>query len=287
LLGKNASGADAGGGKPDFSFGVVTDIQYCDCDPAGTRYYANSLVKEEACVKDFNGMDLTHVLQLGDFIDHDFVSLEKVSAIYEKLKFPRYHALGNHDFDVAEDKKPLVMKKLGLKRGYYDFAQGAWRFIVLDGNDLSARTTAEGSAKRKEADAMRQKLVDANAPNAHEWNGGISAEQLAWLDGTLDDAAKKKQQALVFCHFPVYPANQHNLWNDWAIIDLLESHECVFAYINGHNHAGNYGEKNGIHYVTVHGMVETPDTTAYAKISVYPDRLEIDGVDREPDRTLV
>ncbi len=64
------------------------------------------------------------------------------------------------------------------------------------------------------------------------------------------------------------PAAAHNLWNDTELIGVLESHTCVVAYINGHNHAGGYGLKNGIHYLTVPGMVETPDTTAYAVFQV-------------------
>ena len=44
--------------------------------------------------------------------------------------------------------------------------------------------------------------------------------------------------------------------------------------------------KNGIHYLTVHGMVETRESNAYAVVHVEGDRLEIDGRGREPDRLL-
>lgn len=91
----------------------------------------------------------------------------------------------------------------------------------------------------------------------------------------------------MFSHYPVWPENEHNLWNDAAVVSLLENAGCVAAYINGHNHAGNYAERNGIHYVTLHGMVDTPDTTAYAVARVYPDRLEIQGVGREESRSLL
>ena len=39
--------------KPLFSFGLIADIQYCDCDPVGTRYYRSSLAKLEEAVRSF------------------------------------------------------------------------------------------------------------------------------------------------------------------------------------------------------------------------------------------
>jgi hypothetical protein len=44
--------------------------------------------------------------------------------------------------------------------------------------------------------------------------------------------------------------------------------------------------KNGIHYLTVHGMVETEDSTSYAVVHVDGERLEIDGRGRQPDQVL-
>ena len=35
------------------------------------------------------------------------------------------------------------------------------------------------------------------------------------------------------------------------------------AYIYGHNHAGNYGRRDTIHYLTLKGMVDT-EQTSYA-----------------------
>ena len=55
--------------------------------------------------------------------------------------------------------------------------------------------------------------------------------------------------------------------------------------MNGHNHAGNYGEKNGIHYLTLKAMVDTEEN-AYAVMQVFDDRLEMSGFGREKDRSL-
>ena len=67
---------------------------------------------------------------------------------------------------------------------------------------------------------------------------------------------------------------------------MLGQYDNVMAYFNGHNHAGNYGVVDGVHYVTVEGMLETADTTAYAIIEVYNDRIEMKGFGRASDRSL-
>lgn len=122
--------------------------------------------------------------------------------------------------------------------------------------------------------------------NAQTWNGGVSDEQLTWLQGVLEKSAQRNEKVVVLAHMPVYPANEHNVWNDEEVIKVLEGTGNVVAYFNGHNHAGNYGVQNGIHYVNLKGMVDTADTTAYSIVRVYKDRLEVDGYGREIDRVL-
>ena len=90
---------------------------------------------------------------------------------------------------------------------------------------------------------------------------------------------------ILFCHFPVYPDNIHNLWNHGAMTGLLAKYPCVAAYINGHNHAGNYGEKGGIHYLTMKGMVDTLKNS-YGVVEVYEDRLALKGFGRQEDREM-
>jgi len=273
--------------KPEFSFGVIADVQYCDCDDGETRYYRASLQKLEKCVQDFNAKDLAFVIQLGDFIDQDFNSFDVVLPIYQQLKAPKYHVPGNHDFLVEPEEKGMIFEKLGLKRGYYDFTYHSWRFIVLDGNDLSFYTLSETDEKYPEAEAMYQKLSSEGLPNAQTWNGGLSARQIVWLQRTLEKAAGAGEKVTLFCHFPVFPQpDMHNLWNDSELINVLESYKCVVAYLNGHKHAGNYGEKNGIYYLTLQAMVETLDKNAYAIVEVYSDHLKVIGRGREPDRIL-
>lgn len=278
-----ANAADENDNKPSFEFGLVADIQYSDHDTNGTRYYRNSVSKLTYAAETFNQHDLDFTVQLGDIIDRDLSSFSTILPIFNKIEGPKYHVLGNHDFPVTTDK---VADILGMRNQYYDFSRKGWRFVVLDTNDLSLYANAEGSDKYQQAQTMYNSLKESGASNAQTWNGGISNEQLTWLHGVLSDAAKKNEKVAVFAHMPVYPENMHNVWNGDALIHELESAGNVVAYFNGHNHAGNYAQKNGIHYVNFQGMVDTPDTNAYSIIRVFKDRLEIDGYGREPDHVL-
>jgi len=270
-----------------FSFGLIADVQYADADPAGTRFYRQSLGRLQACVDDLNTRDLAFVIQVGDLIDGDFASFDDILPIYERLTAPRYHVLGNHDYAVSEDRLGDVPKTLGLEQKYYDFAVGSWRFVVLDANEIGLYAHPKDSAEYRECEAIYDELVAREAPNAKPWNGGIRSEQLDWLRATLDAASKAGETVIVFNHFPVFPlGDRHNLWNDAELMEVLDGFNCIAAYIAGHNHDGGYGIANDIHHLTLQGMVETEDTTAYALVEVNSDRLEVTGFGREPSRIL-
>ena len=279
--------AQAGKTAPLLSFGVVADAQYADQDARGTRFYRQSLQKLRACVDDFNGRDLDFVVHLGDFIDCGFENFAAPSAILNWLKAQHYHVLGNHDFSVDNALKSNVSAALGMTRRYYDFVVDAWRFVVLDGNDLSMIASVPGTDAYRVAEARCRALEASGAPNGLEWNGGLGEAQLAWLRDTLDDAAASDQRVVLCSHFPVYPAHSLNLWNDTELLKIVDAYECVALYLNGHHHAGHYAERNGVHHLTLRGMVETKDTTAYGVIEVYGDCLLLHGVGREEDRRLL
>jgi manganese-dependent ADP-ribose/CDP-alcohol diphosphatase len=273
---------------PKFTFGVVADVQYGDCDPVGSRYYRASLKKLAECVREFNARKVDFAIQLGDLIEQDFAAFEPVLEIWNCLDMPKYHVLGNHDLSGVEDQqKNAVVAKLGMKSRYYSFKVKGWRFIVLDGNDVSVLGVfpREGNPRYEEGLAMQKRAAEMNKANAPDWNGGIGSLHRAWLQAELRKAASEGEKVVVFCHFPVFPPNVHNLWNDDEVLEVIESNRCVAAYVNGHNHAGNDGEKNGVHFLTLKGMCETEEN-AYAIIEVCADHLKIVGYGRERSRVL-
>lgn len=264
-----------------FHFGVIADCQYCDGDTKGERLYRNSPEKLKAAVAHLNGLDLAFTVHLGDFIDQDFSSFDVVGPIYQQLKMPAYHVLGNHDFSVADDKKAEVHRRLNMPARYYDFVVEGWRFVALDGNDISLHAYPAGTPEH----AAAEKYYADNKITSPKWNGAIGPEQLAWLRGVLEESTKRDESVVLMAHFPVFPEDPHNLWNAAELLTIIDEYPCVKAWLNGHNHAGNYAERNGVHYVTFKGMVDT-EQNSFASVEVTEDELIITGVGREEDRFL-
>lgn len=265
----------------NFSFGLIADCQYCNVVGEGQRKYSKSDQKLKSCVDDFNTMDLSWVIHLGDFIDKDWESFDVVQPIYEQLTMPGYHVLGNHDFSVVDSMKGSVVDKMGLPSPYYHFNNNGWRFVILDGNDVSFHAHPKDSKSYKDAEAYYTK----NQITSPKWNGAIGSAQMMWLEETFKTAAVEGENVILFCHFPVYPENQHNLWNADEVVRLIEKFPNVKAYINGHNHDGNYAQKNGVHYLTMKGMVDT-DRSSYGVMTVEENRLLLTGKGRQEDRVL-
>jgi hypothetical protein len=51
--------------------------------------------------------------------------------------------------------------------------------------------------------------------------------------------------------------------------------------MNGHNHAGNYAFQNGIHFITLKGMVETETENAFSEVLFSEKNIEIKGFGQE------
>ena len=273
--------------KPLVSFGLIADVQYCDCPPGGERYYKKSLEKLTDCVNNFNNNDLDFVVNLGDLIDRDFSSYDDVLNIFGRLKSPIHHVLGNHDFSVKRKKKSLVNKKLGLNKRYYSLSLNNIRFIFLDGNDISLYSKSKLNYKTWKAALMLGKLKRKGALNATDWNAGIGTKQKNWLDEMLQSAVKEGENVIIFCHFPVLPeGSYYNLWNNEQIKRIIANYDNIVAYISGHDHKGEYNFVNGTYFLTMKGMVETPDSNAFAIVEVYTDHLKVRGFGREEDREL-
>ena len=273
--------------EPKFSFGVIADPQYADNEPKGTRFYRGSLEKLDSAIIELNQKNLDFVVTLGDIIDEDIQSLSDILPIYSKLKVPHHIVLGNHDWEVADEDKEKVLEKMGIKSSYYSELRPGWRFIYLDGTEVSLFRDIEGSPEWAKSKLIYDQLVDQELPQAQPWNGGISKTQLAWLKEELEKAKSANEHVIICNHYPLLPTNDpHNLWNANEVVTLFDKYDNIAVYMNGHNHQGNYAIQNGTHYVNFKGMVETETESAYAIVTCYPDRVEIQGYGLEPDRVL-
>ena len=117
--------------RPAFRFGVIADIQYCDCDDAsnfaGTevRKYRGTLAQTRRAVEHWNALSepaAACVLNLGDIIDgqnagkygaglafskpQSEVALTRVGDELACCRSPLYHAIGNHELVLPQGLEP-------------------------------------------------------------------------------------------------------------------------------------------------------------------------------------
>lgn len=269
-----------------FEIGLAADAQYADVEPKGTRFYRAAVGRLGEAVEHCNRRNLAFCVHLGDLIDREWKSFDAISRPLAGSRHRWHQLLGNHDFEVIDARKGEVPARLGMAWRHGAFDHGGFRFVVLDTNDVSIYAHPAGSGERRAAEARLAELQAAKVRQAKPWNGAIGSKQLAWFDGTCAEAAAKRLRVIVLAHHPVYPANDHNIWNATEVLDVVDRHPQIVAWLNGHNHAGNYGERNGVPFLTLRGMVETADTTAFATARVLDDRLVLEGHGREPSREL-
>lgn len=274
---------------PLFRFGIIADPQYAAIAPhaAMDRHYANSLAKVAEAIEVFNGEELSFVMTLGDVIDRSFASFDDILPVYETLRHETLFLLGNHDFSVSSGHLCEVAARLGMLSPYYSFSRHGWCFIVLDGNEVSIFAPPEGHPHRALAAQMLAELEAKGARNAHRWNAALSDEQFAWLGNEIASAAAAGEKVIVMNHYPVHPPGEHGMWDSERIVALLASQGHVVAYLNGHDHAGNYGMAGACHFVNFKGVVDTEKENAFAIVEVHADRIEIRGFGREESRTLL
>jgi manganese-dependent ADP-ribose/CDP-alcohol diphosphatase len=273
--------------KPIFSMGLFTDCQYCDCDIKWNRYYRLSPEKLRQCVLDYNTRDISFVFDLGDFIDQNPASYDSLFPVIYKLNVPHYFVPGNHDYlqDLKLTKEKF--KNLGLTQSYYTITYKNWKFIALNGNEISTYANKEGSKNEKLAQQLITKLQSEKNPNAHPWNGTISQKQFNWLHNELKKASNNNQSVIVLCHFPVFPfKSETNLLDDEKIVNELHKFSCVKAYFSGHDHEGRINQFDNILFYSFKGMVNTTENS-YSVIDFYKDSLVIEGLGREKGLHLI
>ncbi len=273
--------------SPIFSFGLIADAQYADQDPVGKRFYRSSLVNLALAVDTLNDHNLSFVAHLGDLIDREYRSYDSIFPIYQQLNSKAYIVLGNHEFAVDSSYKSQVISRLGLTHRYYDFTVQGWRFLVLDGQGNSVFTHEKNSPAFQLAQFTLKDLRNKNAANAFEWNGGIDSTQMEWIKNKLDQATENDEKVVMFCHYPTYPLNEtHNIWNDYALVELIDEYPVVKAYFNGHNHAGSTAIFHNVHFITLKGMVEHPNSSTFSIVRVYDNKLVLEGFGNEDTRMI-
>jgi len=254
-----------------FTFGVIADCQCGSLD-------CNSVPKLEEAVDFFNTTDIAFCAHLGDFIMNGFQHYPLVQPVYESLNAPHYYVFGNHEWDIPEAEKPGLVNMLNMPDYYYDIKVENFRFIFIESCELAFYNEAAHPELVNERDSIYE--IYGGQTNS----GGLSQNQLAFIEATIAQTVLDDENVILFGHHPIYPVSNKNIWNDVELINILEQYSNVVAYMNGHNHAGDYAIKNGIHYVTFKAMLS--HTNSFSLIEVVEDTLNVRGFGEADDYAL-
>lgn len=269
---------------PIVSFGIISDVQYCDCDKEGNRYYRSSLEKLRHAINELDNPHNDFIINMGDLIDRDYKSFKPVMEILNNTNIKIYHLTGNHDYSVKRRYKNRVQKMLTGNKTYRSFKNNGFRFIILNTCEISTYSGVAGSARkaRKIIAEMKQK----GKPNALDYNGGPGKEQLAWFRNELKMSVSANEKVLVFSHHPILPEGAYNSFRRDSLLNIVSDYSNIIAWFSGHDHRGGYDNYNMTHFVTTKGMVESPDKNAWALVEIYHNKLWIKGYGREKSQIL-
>ena len=271
----------------DFSFGILTDIQYADVETVGKRNYRGTLETLKRTIPFLNAYDLEFSFHLGDLIDRDFESFNAPLSILESSKAPFHYIWGNHDFSVLDSLKQKVGGKIANEKGYYSIEKGNMVFMVVNGMDISVGAHPEGTKNHVQALEMMTAMETEGANNVKPWNGAVGEEQLAWMESVVQKAEKEGKHVIALCHYPLLPENGLHLLNHKEVMNRIGKSPAMVAWFSGHHHAGNYfKDSNGMHHLTFLGMVEAESPALGAIVTVKKDYLIIQGIGKEEDRIL-
>ncbi len=240
------------GSNHPLRFGIITDIHFStESETAAAESTAAEL---RACMECWQRHDVDFLLQLGDLIKgsdackHE--EFRQVQSLFKPFTAPIRHVIGNHCLALPRRE---LMEALGLQSAFYSFTMQGFRFIVLDGMDVSVLRTPE-----TEEDRLHLAHFHAH-PELHDYCGAIGTRQKAWLQNGLEDAERASEQVIIICHFPLLSATtdqRHGLlWNHREIAKLLAASPAVKVCLSGHYHYGGYAKLNGVHFVVLPAFV--------------------------------
>lgn len=167
-----------------------------------------------------------------------------------------YGVPANHDLEGAGNSMESIRPNLASRpvtwggAGYYFFDHGAFRIIGLDSNYSLDESTdmwehnADGSCGPRKTNARKFSL---------------GPDQLAWLERTLDNAAKKGMHCLLFSHASACPAWRH--WSDANTLQILFARinarraGTVFAMFTGHYHTHHAAVDSGVLHFDVNAAI--------------------------------
>ncbi|MEI8377587.1 MAG: metallophosphoesterase [bacterium] len=246
----------------------ISDVHYTTSSPnKSSRMLANSKNLLEDAVFQVNRMnDVDVVVFSGDSINspvkQDLISFAKIA---NRLKYPWYYALGNHEVsasaELTKEKYFRIVEALNLNyssltvhdvalRPYYVIApKKDYKVIFLDGV-IDSRITA---------------------------NGEFTEKQLQWLDEKL--TAYKNQKVIIVQHFPVIePCKSlgHRALDAKEYLAVIDKHNNVVAVLSGHYHCSKITQRNNVLHISAPSLVQYPNSFNVITIFDEPQKIKVE-----------
>jgi len=290
------------------------------------RHYRASLEVLRAAVTAWSSSSeqLSLLVNLGDAVDGRegagaAVALQLVATTLAQLQLPVHSVLGNHDLYhdgvtrtdwLTHFAVTPAVSASSRDHAYYSVQPvPEVRLIFLDCYEVAVIGRAAEDARSQRAEALlalhnpRAVGNSRNDPSAltglqRRWvalNGAIGAEQLHWLREELLTSRRSVQRVLIFSHVPLHPQAQSTMcagmcvvWDYQEVLELLKAFsDVVGACFAGHDHSGGQASENGIHFVTLQGVIESGVGVAtFAELKLYRRKALLRGHGRILSREL-
>ncbi|MBO6087796.1 metallophosphoesterase [bacterium] len=221
----------------------VTDVHYRSDD----EYRAKVL---DSAVKTINKeKGISFVMFTGDNIDRpNEKALKEFIRKANKLKFPYYILIGNHDVykngGLSKDRYLEVARnncfRFHQRKPNYVFKKNGFVFIVADG----AKEVIPGAIGYFKEDTMK------------------------WLTKQLNKY--KRRSVVIFQHYPlimVKDSNSHRVYNKDEYLELLDKQDNVVSVIAGHIHTNGEIMRNGVYHITSPSLLNDPHSYKVITIS--------------------
>jgi calcineurin-like phosphoesterase family protein len=201
-------------------FGVMTDVHKDIMHDADQR--------TRTFINDMTAFNPDFIIELGDFCQ-PIAKNKGFLKIWNSFPGERYHVLGNHDMDggFSHDSTVAFLHSPGR---FYSFDKEGFHFVILDCNEINP------------------------APNRQPgYAHFVGQDQQNWLKKEIE---KSKFPTLIFSHQPL----NSGIENSKEILQVLtESGKKnpagrVIACLNGHDHANQYKQIEGIWFLQINSM---------------------------------
>lgn len=265
-------------------FAVIGDCHFSHKGNYATRDCLGARDKVSHIIEKLNERGLDFVFSLGDLGDgHGEEELPEMLEAFSACRHPVKYAIGNHD--LCRRGEVEHMEAAGIPGSIYDFSVSGYRFVVLNGFEISRFS-------RNEDERAFYWDFRKNNPDVpiQEWPGLLRESTWARLEAVLEDSAAKGELVILFCHVPTledaclrepWETEPHAvLVENKKMLALLDRYTHVRAYIAGHYHPGGLSVRNGVMHKTVKSICDfTADT--YCIITADKEKIRISGAGAE------